>query len=403
MKVLIVHNFYRNHGGEETAVFNKKKLLESDGITVEIFSKKNSDIGGVFDKILIFFSSIFSFKVRNSLRKKIKTFKPDIIEVHNIFPLISPSIFFETRKLKIPTFYYLHNYRFICGSSFFEMNNQCCDKCGGNFFKAVFNKCYRNSLIGSLSLSLNNLIHKSILKTWKNKIDYFFIMNKNNIKYYSNYGIDDNKIIYLPHFTFMNNQLKNKKNNYALFVGEFSIKKGFITLMKAFKTIDFNLKIIGKIKVSQNLPVLDHLSKLDLNINKIGFINENKTIENIGFVKNEDIADYYANAAFTIFPSEWEEPFGYVLIESFANKTPVIASDQPSIKKIVKNKFNGILFRSGDHQDLREKIKWMIKNKNEVEKMSLNSKKYFDYNFSPKNNLNLIKKIYSKAIQEQLQ
>ena len=97
MKVLIVHNFYRNHGGEETAVFNKKKLLESDGITVEIFSKKNSDIGGVFDKILIFFSSIFSFKVRNSLRKKIKTFKPDIIEVHNIFPLSSPSIFFETR------------------------------------------------------------------------------------------------------------------------------------------------------------------------------------------------------------------------------------------------------------------------------------------------------------------
>lgn len=403
MKVLIVHNFYRNHGGEETAVFNKKKLLESDGITVEIFSKKNSDIGGVFDKILIFFSSIFSFKVRNSLRKKIKTFKPDIIEVHNIFPLISPSIFFETRKLKIPTFYYLHNYRFICGSSFFEMNNQCCDKCGGNFFKAVFNKCYRNSLIGSLSLSLNNLIHKSILKTWKNKIDYFFIMNENNIKYYSNYGIDDNKIIYLPHFTFMNNQLKNKKNNYALFVGEFSIKKGFITLMKAFKTIDFNLKIIGKIKVSQNLPVLEHLAKLDLNINKIGFINENKTIENIGFVKNEDIADYYADAAFTIFPSEWEEPFGYVLIESFANKTPVIASDQPSIKKIVKNKFNGILFRSGDHQDLREKIKWMIKNKKEVEKMSLNSKKYFDYNFPPKNNLNLIKKIYSKAIQKQLQ
>jgi len=76
----------------------------------------------------------------------------------------------------------------------------------------------------------------------------------------------------------------------------------------------------------------------------------------------------------------------------------VLASDQPSIKKIVKNNFNGILFEKGNHIELKNKIEWMIKNEEKVNAMALNAKKDFDQNFSPENSFSLIKKIYSKAI-----
>jgi len=397
MKVLLVHNFYKNYGGEETAVLNKIQLLESNNVTVKLFSKKNNTINGFLDKIIIFFTSIFSFKTVKEFRKTIKQFEPDVIEVHNIFPLISPSIFFEANKMKIPVFYYLHNYRFICGSSLLKSENECCDNCKGNFFKAIIKKCYRNSFLGSISLAINNLIHKSVLKTWANKIDYFFIMNENNIKYYTKFGIDINKIIFLPHFSFMQRKFKKDKKNFALFVGEFSAKKGIHTLIKAFRDIDYKLKLIGKVK-NKNSSEIKRLNELNININNIGYIDDKKNIENIGFVDNKKIAEYYSNANFTIFPSEWEEPFGYVIIESFANYTPVLASDQPSIKKIVKNNFNGILFQKGNYIDLRNKIKWMIKNDEKVNNLALNAKKDFDQNFSPQNSFSVIEKLYSKAI-----
>jgi glycosyltransferase involved in cell wall biosynthesis len=397
MKVLLIHNFYKNYGGEETAVLNKIKLLESNNITVKLFSKKNDLILSFLDKVVVFFTSIFSFKTAKELRNTIKEFEPDIIEVHNVFPLISPSIFFTANKMKIPVFYYLHNYRFICGSSLLKSDNNCCDNCKGNFFKAVINRCYRNSFLGSISLAINNLIHKSILKTWTNKIDYFFIMNKNNIKYYTKFGIDGNKIIFLPHFSFMQRKSKKDKKKFALFVGEFSAKKGIHTLIKAFRDIDYKLKLIGKVK-NKNSSEIKSLKKLNINLNTIGYIDDKKNIENIGFVDNKSIAEYYANASFTIFPSEWEEPFGYVLIESFANYTPVLGSDQASIKKIVKNNFNGILFKSGNYIDLKNKIKWMIENEEKVSEMALNAKKDFDKRFSPKNSFYVINKIYHKAI-----
>ena len=291
MKVLLVHNFYKNYGGEETAVLNKIQLLENNNVTVKLFSKKNNTINGSLDKIIIFFTSIFSLKTAKEFRKTIKQFEPDVIEVHNIFPLISPSIFFEANKMEIPIFYYLHNYRFICGSSLFKSKNECCDNCKGNFFKAIINKCYRNSFLGSISLAINNLIHKSVLKTWANKIDYFFIMNKNNIKYYTQFGIDINKIIFLPHFSFMQRKFKKDKENFALFVGEFSAKKGIHTLIKAFRDIDYKLKLIGKVK-NKNAPEIKYLKDLNMNINNIGYIDDKKNIENIGFVDNKKIAEY---------------------------------------------------------------------------------------------------------------
>ncbi len=396
MKVLIVHNYYRNHGGEETSVSNKIKLLKENGIEVKTFSRNNSNIKNIYHKILIFFSSIFSFRSAKAFKKTITDFKPDIIEVHNTFPMISPSIFSTAKKLNIPLIYYLHNFRNICGSSIISSKNKCCEKCNGNFFLAIKNQCYRKSYLGSLSLATNNFIHKNILKTWKKQVDTFVIMNKNNLNYFTEFGINSNKIHLLPHFTFMNSSRMLKKKNYALFVGEFSRNKGFHTLIKAFNEIDYQLKIIGQVKNKD-----EDLKKLNINLNKVGFINKKRNIENIGFVENNQLSKYYAEANFTIFPSEAEETFGYVIIESFANFTPVLSSNQKSLKKIVKNEYNGLLFESGDHLDLKNKIEWLVRNTSFTKNMSFNAKKDFDNNYSSKIHFSALMSLYKKAISLQ--
>ena len=54
---------------------------------------------------------------------------------------------------------------------------------------------------------------------------------------------------------------------------------------------------------------------------------------------------------------ECRESFGYVIIESLAFGTPVIASNIGGIKEIIKNEYNGLLFEPGSHIELEESIK----------------------------------------------
>jgi glycosyltransferase involved in cell wall biosynthesis len=221
-------------------------------------------------------------------------------------------------------------------------------------------------------------------------------MNKNNLNYFTEFGINSNKIHLLPHFTFMNSSRMLKKKNYALFVGGFSRNKGFHTLIKAFNEIDYQLKIIGQVKNKD-----EELKKLNINLRNVGFINKKRNIENIGFVENNQLSKYYAEANFTIFPSEAEETFGYVIIESFANFTPVLSSNQKSLKKIVKNEYNGLLFKSGDHLDLKNKIEWLVRNTSFTKNMSFNAKKDFDNNYSSKIHFSALMSLYKKAISLQ--
>ena len=100
MKVLIAHNEYKISGGEETAVSNKIKILKENGIQVKVFSKNNIFINSVIKQIAVAFSSIFSFKVAKEFDRILEEYNPDIIEVHNFFPLMSPSIFYIANNRK---------------------------------------------------------------------------------------------------------------------------------------------------------------------------------------------------------------------------------------------------------------------------------------------------------------
>tara|TARA_Y100001970_G_scaffold188729_1_gene229556 strand:+ start:40971 stop:42137 length:1167 start_codon:yes stop_codon:yes gene_type:complete len=381
MKVLIAHNEYKISGGEETAVSNKIKILKENGIQVKVFSKNNIFINSVIKQIAVAFSSIFSFKVAKEFDRILEEYNPDIIEVHNFFPLMSPSIFYIAKKRKVPIIYYLHNYRIICGSSFLSFDNECCEKCKGNFFLSIFNRCYKRSYLGSFFLSVQNLIHSKILNTWDKKVDYFIIMNQRNIHYYTKFGIKRNKILYLPHFSFMKKSPPGSKEGFALFVGRLSKEKGILTLLKAWENINYPLKIIGELN-SSDKELIERLNR------------ENKFIEKIGHINHSELQLYYQNAEFTIFPSEWAEPFGLVIIESFANSTPVLSSNHNSLKEMIQDNYNGVFFEQSNYVDLKDKVLYLLNNQEMMKKMQLNSFDTFNNKFSPEMNIKLINKTY---------
>ena len=86
------------------------------------------------------------------------------------------------------------------------------------------------------------------------------------------------------------------------------------------------------------------------------------------------------------------------ILEAFREGTIVIASNLGSIKYIIKDKYNGILFEPGNYKDLRSKIEWVIQNQEKSDKIAQNAFQEFKQKYSAEVNYNQLISIYKNAI-----
>ena len=114
-KILIIHNSYKNTGGEDIAVENEilflKKYFEVETLFFSNIEKKSFNL----IRSLIFSNNKKSNKL---LLEKIQDFQPDIAYVHNTWFVASLGIFNILKNKEIKTYIKLHNFRYFCTRSF---------------------------------------------------------------------------------------------------------------------------------------------------------------------------------------------------------------------------------------------------------------------------------------------
>jgi len=383
MKILLIHNSYKQKGGEDAVFKNEFNLLKSLGFKVDKLLFSNLCIKSAKDQILTGIYSIYNYKSAKLLEDRIKTFKPDIIHIHNWFPLASPSIILTAKKQNIPVVMTLHNFRLICPNALLFRNGKICEKCIDKFFPypAIFNKCYRNSYLQTLSVSLVTFTHK-VFQTWQ-KIDKFIALTEfqKNKFLSSSLKIPKEKISVKPNFTKDFGMGFNKRENFFLYVGRLSEEKGIDTLLEAFKNTQFVIKIIG----DGNLKhfILKHSQKYK-NIIFLGYKNKNEVIQ------------YMKKAKALIFPSKCYEGFPTVLVEALSVGTPVITSNIGSQAEIIKDGYNGLHFKVNNELDLRSKLVKFLSSKNK--KFYENARKEYLDKYTPEKNIQILTKIYGEVI-----
>lgn len=139
-----------------------------------------------------------------------------------------------------------------------------------------------------------------------------------------------------------NYPLNNKPQNYFLWVGELSPRKGIYEVIKMAKMLKIELVLIGRIPPVQqknDYEFFEKYIKKELNKNGIIYLGEKSKAQ---------LIRYYKNARAFLFPLQWEEPFGLTMIEAMACGTPVIAFDRGSVSEVVKNKETGFVVKPFD-------------------------------------------------------
>ncbi|HOS58566.1 MAG TPA: glycosyltransferase family 4 protein [Syntrophorhabdaceae bacterium] len=387
MNILLAHNFYKYFAGEDSIALREKGLLEENKEQVYFYTKDNkeTDSYNLNKKINFFVQTIFSSSTKKELKTIIKDFKPDIAYTHNIFPLISPSIFHTLHAESIPCVQNVQDYRWLCPNGVFYINDSICEKCkNGAFWNAIRHKCFRDSFL--LSGLYATTIGTNRLSGVFKKIDAFVCTTEFNKQKLMEAGIEEKRLFIKPNYLDITNiEPSVGTGNHIIFLGRLSQEKGLWTLIKAFEKIkDLQLKIVGT-------GPLEHPLRKYIKENSIN----NISIE--GFKEGDEKNNLIKNALFMVFPSEWYEHFPIVLLEAFAFGKPVIASDIGNMPLIVENEKSGLHFKAGDIDDLIEKIRILSQNNSEITRMGEFARKKIETYYTPEINYKILKSIFQKV------
>lgn len=393
MKILIVHNHYLQKGGEDTVAQSEFNLLKDFGHDVRYYERSNREIenSSLLERLRFLLNMRWSRRSYNDMRKILREFRPDVVHFHNIFLVLTPSVYSACKDEGIPVVQSLHNFRLICPNGLFLRDNQICEECAKakSFWKSILYGCYKKSRLFTAALA-GILYHHWTKGTWINMVDVYIMATDFGRQKYSNFGIPNDKIMVKPNIVYPNLFGQKKDEGYALYVGRLSKEKGVEVLLKAWKAIEgFQLKIMG------DGPQFDELKSYADN-QKIA------NVEFLGFVSSKEYLRYMQGASFVIIPSVCYENFPCVVSEALACGIPILASNLGGMPEIIKDRKTGILFKAGDIDDLVGKIKSVIHSEDNLREVRLNVLKEYEKKYSPEENYKILMTVYDKVIKKML-
>jgi glycosyltransferase involved in cell wall biosynthesis len=126
---------------------------------------------------------------------------------------------------------------------------------------------------------------------------------------------------------------KPHRGEYLLYLGRMSADKGAHRAIAVAMEMGLPLKLAGKKQDPKEVRYFDELVKPHL----VG------DIEYLGEVSHGEKVELLQNARSTLFPIDWEEPFGLVMIESMACGTPVVATRHGAVPEVIEDGVSGII------------------------------------------------------------
>ncbi len=387
MRVLIVHNKYREPGGEERVVAAETRLLRQNGIDVEELCFDSATIRGPIESLKAAYHLPFSKASFESVKAACKVFQPDIVHVHNFFPLATPAVFAAAREFGAKTVFSLHNYRILCANGLLAREGRPCELCVASGPRhAVKYRCYQDSLLGSMAMARMISIHRN-QGTWHNQVDKFIALTEFSKTRYAKAGLPVERFAVKSNFLFDIGEKPAAPRGVIprlVFVGRLSPEKGISTLLKAKKIArSFELHIVGDGPMRRQVEAARE---------------DDSTIHWHGAVAPDQVHAFISAADALVFPSECYENFPMVILEAMMNSRPVLGSLIGGIPEIVQEGVVGEFFEPGNPVSLAQKIDALLADRGKLKLMGEAGRKKYRVDFTPEENFTALTKIYSSVL-----
>lgn len=389
MRILLLHNRYQYRGGEDLVFELEQEMLVSKGNVVDALLFSNDEIRSLLSKFRTGLSLLHNSKSRRIIRRKILEFRPDVIHIHNLFPVGSPSLLFEAKRLGVPVVMTLHNYRLICPSATLLHNGKIYERSVHSTFPihAIRKKLYRNSYIETAGVVWMTGIHK-LLNTWNSKVATYIALTEFARQRFIHSSLKPHpeNIVVKPNFTWDPGKGSTPRSDFFLYAGRLTPEKGLkLILQCAAELPGIHFRIVGDGPMRKEVE--EHAARHD-NIKYDGFRDRN------------DVFELLRQSRALLMPSLSFEGFPMTILEAFATGTPVISSALGSMSEIVQDCKNGLLFKAGDLSEFMARISLVSEDDALARRVSANARKSYESLYSPEVNYEQLISIYRVAIEK---
>jgi glycosyltransferase involved in cell wall biosynthesis len=200
MKVVVAHNRYREAipSGENVIVDTEIEQLRAAGVDVVPFQRSSDSIGSLpaAQKALLPISPIYGASAQRELADLLAAEKPDVLHLHNPYPLLSPWVIRTAHAHGLPVVQTVHNYRQVCSSGLYFRDGHNCRDCRGKLlgWPAIKHKCYRGSAAQSAIMATTLAVHRG---TWRS-VDRYIALTDKIAAHLTDYGIAADRIVIKP-------------------------------------------------------------------------------------------------------------------------------------------------------------------------------------------------------------
>ena len=390
MFILIIHNKYGRHSGEESVVYAQEKLLTSNGHRVQSYFRSSETIAGIKGQTNAFFSGFFNRKSYRDIEELLQNGPvPDIIHIHNLYPLISPAVLHLLRRNGIPIVMTVHNYRLICPNGLYFTHGEICERCnGGREWNCILRNCER-SLFKSTGYALRNAFAR-LRGSYRETVSKFICLTDFQRGKLAENGFPSARITVIPNFSDsgLSGTEDRSSGDHGIFVGRLNNQKGFDLLVDAMKILEGASNPYGTVRIiAAGKEDPDFIRTLDLPGN----------ILRKGNLDPGDLENLYLASRFLVFCSKSYEGFPMVFLEAMKYGIPVIAPRLGAFPEIIEDGVNGLLFEPGNADDLAAKIQTLWHDPERSTRMGATGNLRLREKYSPERYYTELMKIYEEV------
>ena len=383
MKLLQVYNQYRSaFNGEEAVVRQTAAVVERHGGQAQLLMRSSRGIeGSLASKAHAFWSGIYSRSAYREMERILNSDRPDVVHVHNLYPLLSPSILVACRRASVPVVMSIHNQHLTCPRSEHLYRGRICERCvGGREYQCVVQNC-RDNLFESVAYALRSAVARK-MGFFHQNVTLFIALSRFAKDRLVAAGFDTDRIVVLPNTVRrLEEPVDPAMGTCVAFAGRLSPEKGIDTLLAAAAALpDCPVRLAG------SGPLINQTAA-----------QASANVRLLGQLETDELTELYRAARFVVLPSKTFEMCPLVILEAMSNGLPVITSRIGAQGELVRDGVTGMLFEPGDSQDLARKMRELWDNPQRCREMGQAAFAFSAENFGEDIYYRRLTSIYERA------